>query len=213
MWQEFDTYYLHVTIPQSSDFFNGRKATITPTKFLSCIGEDPDISREDQVLYMIGKKKKEFTDEQIDNMNRGKKDELHILRKYKEIHPTYQIYKFKDSEYPVWKEDTFIRGIPDSVIIENDKVVGIVEAKSKNHFNGQISLRDYYQVLGYMAIFGAKWCDFCVYVVNENKYVIINIEFNKDDWDNLYSKLKDFKENYLLPELKGKRYPLQPPTK
>jgi len=213
MWKEYESYYLYVADKNKNKagFYNVRRGSITPTKFLSCAGEDPFTTREDQIGLMTGKLKREFTSEELTNLQRGKDHESHIIKMYSDRNPNFNICKFEEDEFPVWKKDTYIRGIPDSFVRDkNGKIIGIVEAKSKNHYNGEISLRDYYQVLGYMVILDAKWTDFCVYVVDENKYVITRINFNENDWNELYVKLCDFKDNYLIKGLKGKKYPIQP---
>lgn len=211
MWKDSgSSYYLHVTKPNTYPFYYGRKGSISPSKFYTCIGEDPDITQEHQVKLMTGEIKQTVTDQQRINMDRGIKHEPIILNVYKEEHPDYDIRKFSDNEYPVWKKDTYIRGIPDSVVYSSGKIVGIVEAKSKFRFNGEINNRDKYQILGYMAIFEAEWCDFCVYCIEEDKYYIIRYNFNQEEWDELYGKLKDFKERLLIPALKNKKFPIQP---
>jgi hypothetical protein len=210
-WKEFDSFYLHISTIHSNDFYNARKGCISGTKVYSAIGLDPYLTREDLVDIMTGKIKKNFTPEQQEHMERGKKDEVHILQTYTKANPHFKVYKFEEYEFPVSKVDSWLRGIPDSVIIQNDIIVGIVECKSKEYFNGEISQKDYCQILLYMFIFNAKWCDFMVYITSENKYVQIRIDFNVEDWNEIYEKLCEFKEKYLFPALKGKKYPVHPP--
>lgn len=213
VWNSFDTYYQNISSPGSNTFFNVRRGSISPSKFYTCIGEDEYLSPERLVNQMIGKEKRVFTEQQKMSMNRGVNDEPDILNMYRKENNNYTIIKPDSNEYFIWKRDTYIRGIPDSLVLdENGKVVGVVEAKSKKSFDGKINERDWYQILGYMAIFGAKWCDYCVKLADENKYYIIRYDFDEEEWNALYTKLVEFKDKLLLPALEDKKYPIHPPN-
>lgn len=205
---EFDTFILHISDRRNKQFYDIRRYSISPSKFYNLSGENQFTNLNDELEIILGDKKRYFTTTQLSNMSRGRTDENDILKEY--INRTgNNLFKF-DKEYAIWKEDLSIRGIPDSlvtfdkVVDVNDlknNIIGVVECKSKNKYDGNASLYDYYQMLGYMTIFGVSWCDYVVKNLEKDEITIQRIDYNKDHWDKLYSKLSCFRDK-LLESLK-----------
>ena len=69
--------------------------------------------------------------------------------------------------------------------------------------NGQVTLKAthnyYYQVQGQLAITKLPWCDFLIWTPHGTS--LQRIERDENLWKVMYSKLKSFYHEYLLPEL------------
>jgi hypothetical protein len=192
---------------------NWRRYSISPSRFYSLIGENEYTSREEELQYMTKEKIKHMTKNDFDNIERGKKDEKILIKYYIEM-TGVNIVTFTDELF-VLKSDTFIRGIPDGLIVQNDtslddlnqeKVIGMIECKSKNSYSGVIPRRDYVQILGYLKLFDLEWCDYIVRDCLRDEISIERIYFSQDDWNEVYQKLSDFKNNLLIPKLQYEEY-------
>lgn len=194
---------------QKRQVYDWRRYSISPSRFYSLINENEYCSREEELQYMTKEKVKHMTKFDFDNIERGKKDEKILLRYY--IDQTKSnVITFNDELF-VLKSDTYIRGIPDGLIVDRfcnaddlnqDMIIGMIECKSKNNYNGVIPRRDYVQILGYLKLFDLEWCDYIVRDCSKDEVIIERIYFNEEDWNEVYDKLLDFKENCLIPKLK-----------
>jgi hypothetical protein len=210
---EFNVFFIHISKKNSKEFYDIRRYSISPSKFYNLTGDNPNTSCLDELMYMFKEKKKIYNTKQLSDMSRGKLDEQDIVNDYI-IKFNYNVYRFKEEEYAIWKEDIFFRGIPDGIVtlkkIDNiidleDNIEGIIECKSKNNYDGNINLYDYYQILGYMTIFGAKWCDFIVKNNSNGEITVQRVLYDLEEWNELYEKLCKFKNEMLIPKLKEKK--------
>jgi len=211
-WTDKGQYWVNTSPKFSNEWFNVRKHCITPSRMYSCCENYFSDTPETVAKYIAGVEKKVFTKDDQQRMDRGKVDEIDI-RKYYEEKSGNKVFVFGEDEYPASKFDGLIRGVPDGLILNDDgHVEGVFEAKSKNRVMksffdvkedySHIPIADLYQVLGYMAMFKAMWCDYVVNIKSSDTVVIYRIEFSEEKWKDIYEKLVDFRERLLNPLLK-----------
>jgi hypothetical protein len=212
-WMNKGNYWLNVSHKYSSEWWEVRKYCITPSRMYVCCESYYNDTPQKTAEYIAGVTKKVFTVREQTNLDRGNKDEIDIKKHY-EVENDVKLKMFNENEYPAAKFDSLIRGLPDG-FIENKQgeIVGIFEAKSKervpnsfwmtNDKYDHIPRPDYYQMLGYMAMFKVKWCDYCVHIKSSSKIVTQRILFNKEKWEEIYEKLVEFRETLLNPLLKN----------
>lgn len=198
---------------KKNDVYDWRRYSISPSRFYSLIGENEYCSREEELQYMTKEKIKHMTKTDLENIERGKKDEKILIEHYIEK-TEMNVVTFTDELF-ILKLDTFIRGIPDGLItkdkysiedLDQDKIIGMIECKSKNSYSGVIPRRDYVQILGYLKLFDLQWCDYIVKDCSRDEILIERIYFSENDWNEVYAKLSDFKKNLLIPKLQYGEY-------
>ena len=81
--------------------------------------------------------------------------------------------------------------------------------------NGEVVLKRthkyYYQVQGQMAICKRKWCDFVIWT--PSSLTIERITFDNEFWKDTLTKLENFYDHAILPELASPRFPQGQPIR
>ena len=136
----------------------------------------------------------------------------------------------KPSGLVICKEEKFLGGSPDGIVIKDSKPCGLIEIKNVLH-NKPINLNEaaktnknfcleiqsnclklkqnhnyYYQCQGLLHICNMPWIDFVVRTCNPYQLHIERIEKDNNEWDRWLPKLRAFYFSALLPELCCPRY-------
>lgn len=188
--------------PRTAEWYKQRKGFITPSRLYSCCHNFFDSTPEKVARILCGLEKAVISEEGKKHIERGKGDES-PTRKYYEEHNNVKVVQLTEEQIAVCSRDSDFRGIPDGLIFQNGIVIGVVEIKSKekvdDYFYKFVPENDSYQMLGYMALFGALWCDYVVKIGNRNEIHIRRVYFDEVKWMRIYSEVENFKKELLYP--------------
>lgn len=191
-----------------------RKGKLTSTKIAAATGLDNGFdSVEDIALEIQGLKKKIFSKEQLDRMNRGTHLEPEARDYYREL--TGNRVTNIDFAVPNW--DPRIGGSPDGLVGDE----GILEVKCPvkmyepliNHYemvevgifepppfyHDHVWKTHYCQYQTMAAILGRKWCDYLVYCPADEEHPVYleRFYFDYGFWDDTYQRIDRFLIDYL----------------
>jgi hypothetical protein len=229
MWKEFATYYQSDSPQLSEDWFNLRLYSLTAGNSGNWSGRskfsgDPN----DEADYICGLKKKEFSSNNLYNMNNGIIGESE-LRKW----DSENILKLPLIEVglSVWKKNPIFRGSLDAdpninstdnygffceyKITQDDVYRPLVEYmesikkgfKPPPYYNNHIFSSHYDQMTTNGIIHDRQYCHYVVKGFKTSNIYWENIPINYDHWEKiLYPKGIQFYNKYIIPRMEKNNF-------
>ena len=200
MWKESDTCYYSLEA-QGTDLWKSlRIGRLTGSVINSYLGMSKfSQGEEESALQCLGLSKKEFTQDQIVNMEIGSKGEGLIRQWYS----NYIGQPIEEVGLAVWKKDLRFGSSLDGLY--GNKGIEIKISKEVYNpliENGYIWPSHYDQMVQAMAISGLQSIDYIVAGHQTNQILIKTIYPDPERWKQLYTKGVEFLDNYVEPRIK-----------
>lgn len=213
MLKDCGTYWLDYSVQGSPGWFTAREKKVTASTFGSLLdGVDKYTSYDDLLDIKLGLKKKTFTEYSKMAMAQGVKLEPEARQWYIDNFTTdTMIVDVEEVGLAIPKFNDRIGGSPDGIvrIYDNSKKLldtGLIEIKCpqrmyygcKNYQGDQSIYGSHYaQMQGCMAIMDKSWCDYVVYVPDDDEVFSCRVLRNEDYWNyQLYPKICQFLKDW-----------------